>query len=477
MALAQAVTWSFLADVASKAIQPVVFVVLARFLSPEEFGILAAAMMVIGFSQIFWEAGMSKALIQRQTEVDIAANVAFGVNLLLAFTVCSLLYLGSDRIADLFFHDDRVSTVLKVMTVQVLLAALSAVHVALLQKNMDFRKLFWVRLATVSLPGVASIPLAWAGFSYWSLVAGTIVGHLAQLIVLWSTSDWRPSARYSPVVARELVTFGAWVAAAGLLAWFYSWGDSLVVGLFLGSHDLGLYRTGNQLAIMVFGFIFGPCVPVLYSYLSSKRGDLGEIATVSTIVIKSLVVLAIPLAVIAFSLSGTVERTVFPSQWSGIGLVLGIMSLTHGFAWIVGMNGEIYRASGAPKYETYVPAATLILYLAVYLVAIQYGLTTFLWSRFALALAGIMLHFALFRYLVKRPLAPMLGFAAIVLTVTVLEVWAIKTLIFATIISEWARLIVGGGVAVAAVAVTLYAIERRGFVRELRLIFERPRAA
>ncbi len=163
MSVLNALKWSFLGELASKAVQPVVFIVLARLLTPEDFGVMAAAMMVIAFSQIFWEAGMGKALVQRQTDIEAAANAAFWINIALGILIASLLFLFAKPIARSFFQDERVTPVLQAMTIQVLLGALSSVQTALLQKEMGFKKLFWVRFATVSLPGIASIPLALHG--------------------------------------------------------------------------------------------------------------------------------------------------------------------------------------------------------------------------------------------------------------------------------------------------------------------------
>ena len=140
----RSIKWSAFAEIASKTITPIVLLVLARLLTPEDFGVVTAATMVVTFSQIFWEAGMSKALIQRQTDVDDAANAAFLVNLGLGAVITALVYFTAPAIAHIFFQDGRVSAVLQVMAVQISLGALSSVHIALLQKEMRFQRIFWV---------------------------------------------------------------------------------------------------------------------------------------------------------------------------------------------------------------------------------------------------------------------------------------------------------------------------------------------
>lgn len=387
MSFTHALKWSFLSELAAKAIQPMVFIVLARLLSPEDFGVMTAAMMVIAFSQIFWEAGMGKALIQRQTHIEEAANAAFMINVGLGALIAGLLYLFAQPIAQTFFQDDRVTAVLQVMTLQVLLGAFGSVQTALLQREMDFKKLFWVRFATVSLPGLASIPLAWNGWGYWALVAGTLAGQFAQVIMLWWMSHWRPGITRDSVVTKEIAKFGGWVGLSGLLAWAYLWFDALVVAKFLGSHDLGLYRVGSQIAGIAFVIIIGSLIPVYYSAIARKSA--AEIKLAASIGIESLAYISIPLGVAAFFGADLLESTFFSIEWRGVGNIISIMSLTFGLTYVVAINGELYRAMRRPEIETYVMAFAILFYIPLYLFAISYGLNAFLWIRFLSGVIGV----------------------------------------------------------------------------------------
>jgi len=386
MSLTHALKWSFLSELASKAIQPIVFVVLARLLTPEDFGVMSSALMVMSFSQIFWEAGMGKALIQRQTDHNEAANVAFWINIALGIVIACVLFFAAHPIAITFFHDDRVTVVIQVMTAQVLFGAISSVHTALLQKEMGFKKLFWVRFATVSFPGMASIPLAWNGMGYWALVVGTLVGQAAQVIMLWKMSTWRPKFSFKIQVAKELTQFGAWVGVSGLLAWFYGWADSLIVGMSLGSHDLGLYRTGSQFSIMIYALLFGPITPVLYSQLSKMNALKKDLSEIVRMIMRLFVLMALPIALFVYSIRNEIEFYVFGDRWIGVGVVVGIMTITYGISYITSINGEAYRAIGLPKYETLILVLPIPVYLIVYMSLAPYGLFVFLIGRFLVML-------------------------------------------------------------------------------------------
>ena len=102
MGLIKSIKWSFFSESASKLISPLVFIVLSRLLTPDDFGVMTSALMVIGFSQIFWEAGMGKALIQKQTEVLASSNVAFWINIVLGLIISMFLFLMSDLLLTAF---------------------------------------------------------------------------------------------------------------------------------------------------------------------------------------------------------------------------------------------------------------------------------------------------------------------------------------------------------------------------------------
>jgi O-antigen/teichoic acid export membrane protein len=466
MSFVHALKWSFLAEMASKAVTPVVFIVLARLLTPRDFGVMSAAAMVIAFCQIFWEAGMGKALIQRQNDLEDAANVAFWVNIALGILMASLLLWTAEPIARTFFQDERVTAVLQVMTLAVLLGSLSSVQTALLQKEMGFKKLFWVRLTTVALPGMASIPLAWNGMGYWALVAGTLTGQAVQVAMLWVISGWRPAWRFNPSVAKEMGRFGIWVGGSGVLGWLYLWADSLVVGRYLGSHQLGIYRSANQFAIMIFVLILGPIAPVLYSQLSRMNKDRQRFMVAIQKIIKIIILASIPISALVYGFSPEIGTALFGARWEGIGFVIGVLTLAQGLAWTVGMNSEVYRAYGKPYLETLVMAAGLLIYLPAYVYTIQISFEVFVWNRLALALVGTLLQLYLLREVLGLKIFPILNYLVITALLSFLFVGVSKYLVSFYITDVWCQIAIGLPVTGIFLMAAILVAERKGAMRD-----------
>lgn len=473
MSLTHALKWSFLSELASKLIQPVVFVVLVRLLTPEDFGVMSAALMVMAFSQIFWEAGMGKALIQRQADVQDAANVAFWVNFGLAVLIAGLLYIAASPIALIFFQDPRVTSVIKIMILQVFLGALGSVHTALLQKEMGFKKLFWVRFATLSLPGLASIPLAWQGLGYWALVAGTLVGQAAQVVMLWRMSSWRPCWSFHVPVAKEMGRFGSWVGLSGLLAWFYGWMDALIVGMYLGSHDLGMYRSGNQFSTMVFALLFGPITPVLYSQFARMNSDQRRIKLATERVIKASIIAAIPVAIIIYSISGSIGETLFGDKWEGVGFVIGVMALTHGFSWIVGVRGWVCHAIGKPSYEAMFQVALLAIYVILYIYGVSFGLEFFIWVRFGCALLSVVLSLMFLKVIIEIKILATINCILVLTIGSVFICFSIAHLLQFCKFNAWIELMLSGLLSALVIGIGVCFVEKDRIVRDLMLMFER----
>lgn len=392
MDISSPIKWSFLSEVAGKLIQPLTFIFLARILTPEDFGLVAAALMLISFAQIFSEAGMGKAVIQSKLDVQVTATVGFWINLGLATAVFCALNFLAPLLATAVINDERAANVIHVMSIQVVIGAFAAMQIAILQRDLSFKSLFWVRFATVSVPGIASVPLAVFGFSYWSIVIGSIVGQLMQVIVLWRLSNWRPVFQMRAEVAKQIARFGSWVTLSALLTWFYAWVDVLIVGMYLGVSELGVYRTGNQFVMLLMGLAFAPLLPVMYSYFSKIHASPGELKKAVLLVLNLLRIFCVPLGMFLYTYSSEVALVIFGEKWSGVEAVISFMALMHMLSWLVGLNNEIYRASGHPWLETVVTASLITVYLIGYLYAIQDGLNQFLWVRVLLSAIACILH-------------------------------------------------------------------------------------
>ncbi|MEJ2723825.1 MAG: lipopolysaccharide biosynthesis protein [Deltaproteobacteria bacterium] len=386
-----AVKWSALMEAVSRVVSPIVIVILARLLAPEDFGVVAAATIVIGFSQMFWDAGLGKALVQTEEPPEKAAHVVFWTNLILGILIYVTLLLASSWLADLF-HTPTSGLVLQVLGFQIVIGSLTSVQQALFERDLGFRQLFWVKSAAAFVPGFFSIPLAFFGYGVWALVAGSLAGSLLNLALLWGKSTWRPRMCYDWHIARKLMGFGVWVVGESFGVWFLIWGDNLLVGKFLGVEDLGVYRVGWTISTTIFGLLLSPFLPVLYPSFSRLQEERPLLKSAFGRVNRVVIMLALPMGVGLLLLGPELASALFGDKWHGLGMILGVIGFMHGMSWLVGVNPQLYRAIGRPDVNTKLMFASIIYYLPAYLLAAPRGLEAFTFTRLGVALVTIPLH-------------------------------------------------------------------------------------
>jgi O-antigen/teichoic acid export membrane protein len=385
------VKWAALMEIVPQVAAPIVFVILARLLAPEDFGVVATAMIAISLAQRLWDAGLGSALVQTQQAPKRAANVVFWTNLVLGVVIYLLLFLFAPWLAS-FFDSPRTMPVLRVLGLQIVIASLGSVPQALLERDLGYRQLFWVRLATSLVPALFSIPLAFFGYGVWALVAGSLAGSLLNALLLWRRSSWRPRLDYDVRLARGLYVFGAWAIGESLAAWFIVWGDNLIVGRYLGVEELGVYQIGWKAVTLLFGFVLLPFLTVLYPTFSRMQGAPDALRTTFSKVNRLVISIALPMGVGLLLTGSELVSVFFGNSWRGLGLFLSVIGFTHGISWLVGINPELYRAIGRPDLNTKLMLISILYRLPIYLIAAPLGLEMFVIVRAGVTLVDFPLH-------------------------------------------------------------------------------------
>lgn len=388
----KSVKWTALTEIVSRSIQPIITLILARLLTPDDFGLIGVAMIAIGLAQILQDFGLGKTLIQCETDIDKSANVIFWTNLALSFGLYVLIFAGAPLCA-IFFHEPRVTVVLRVLCLQLVLLSFISVHQALFTREFRFKKLFFIRSISALAPGFVSIPLAMMGYGVWALVYGFLAGSFIQVIIFWSMSEWRPKFEYDLNLAKKLSGFSSWVVTEALLGWLMVWGDSVVLGYFLGIKDLGVYRLGTTFLALISGLFINPILPIAYSSFSRLRDQVPHLRAYFLKVTQLIAIAALPVCLGIVVLAKPISTIVFGSKWNGIEFVFCIIGIKEIISCIAGgINVETIRALGRPDINVKIHLLTAIFYVPIYIVAAPRGLMVFCFARLLVALGIVVLY-------------------------------------------------------------------------------------
>jgi PST family polysaccharide transporter len=222
-------------------------IVLARLLGPEEVGLVAMVLVIMGFLRIFSEAGLATATVQRDGITNNQVSNLFWINVALG-GVISLGLAALSPVIALLYREPRLVNITLALCATFFLTSSAVQHLALLQRQMRFVALAVVQVSAALATLVVGVGMAMAGFGYWALVGAQVAGPLVSLLLAWPLSGWRPQLPVRGCGTRSLVHFGAHLTVSSFMWALARGSDGFLVGRFFGSGPLGIYsRTGSLL--------------------------------------------------------------------------------------------------------------------------------------------------------------------------------------------------------------------------------------
>jgi teichuronic acid exporter len=239
------ISWSIVDNMASSGISFLVGIVLARLLSPEEFGILGMITVFIAVSNTIVDSGFSNALIRHNNAKNIDYNTVFYCNLILGVILYIILYFCAPAIS-LFFKEPVLISVTRVMGITLIINAFSIIQRTILVKRVDFKTQTNISLIASIASGVIGIGMAFAKFGVWSLVGQQISRQFLISICLWWFNKWRPGKELSIQSFKDLFGYGSKILLSGLIDTIYKNVYYLVIGKFYTASQLGQYTRAEQ---------------------------------------------------------------------------------------------------------------------------------------------------------------------------------------------------------------------------------------
>lgn len=238
--------WSIIQSSGSQAFSLIIFLLLARLLTPETFGLIALANVFLAFMQIFLEQGFAKALIQRQDIEPEHLDSAFWSQVGCGVLLTVITFFAAGLVAE-FFDQPKLIPILHWLSWLFIISSLSQVHNALLSREFAFKVIALRSLLGTVISGIVGIAMAFSGYGVWSLVTLNLVSELVSLLVMWRAINWRPKWRFSLLHFQDLFSFGVYILAFKFIKFFDKRSDNLLIGYFLGEVALGYYAIAYRI--------------------------------------------------------------------------------------------------------------------------------------------------------------------------------------------------------------------------------------
>ena len=308
------------------AISIVATAILARLLSPHDYGLIGMVAVATNFVAMFKDLGLSHATVQRSEITFEQISTLFWVNVGLSVLTTGVMVLLAPAVA-LFYGDTRLTLVTIVSAGGFILGGLAVQHEALLKRQMRFMTLSAIALVSMMVGYVVGIAFAAYGFEYWSLVFSQLALLLTNTVLVWLTCRWLPGLPSRSKDVRSMLSFGGSITGYATVNYFSKNADNLLIGKFWGAQPLGLYNKAAQLVGLPTDQINEPLTSVAIPALSRLSNDPERYRKAYLRIMEKVLMLVMPAVAFIIVSSDWVIAIVLGDQWKDSGKILVFMSI------------------------------------------------------------------------------------------------------------------------------------------------------
>lgn len=362
--------WSIAAAVMSKFGTLVVYAVLARYLTVEEFGSVGLTILLIELMSIVIGMGIKENLIKSEIWCKNKVNTAFCFLLVMSSMIGVVIYLTGQYLIPLVYDSELLASIFIAFCAYPLINAINVIQIAKLQREFEYKKLAFRTAITTLVSGVVGIILAVNGFGAWSLVISKYVQVLLNTIILWNITKYRPSLQMDKRELVSIIQFGYPLVLTGFLTFFNLRLVDIIVSIFLGPVWFALLDVGKKSIRTIYQTILTPLNNVSLSFIS-RSGDKSK-AYSDYVSIVSLFLF--PIIILVGYFSKELIWLVFGEKWLSSAIILQITSLgviANCTSWFM---KSYMIAISQTKYVLYFQILEVVLLLCITIVALPFGL-------------------------------------------------------------------------------------------------------
>lgn len=366
------VAWSFGGRVLKVGMHFVISIVLARLLTPDDFGLLGMIVVFTGFAALFTDLGFSAALVQRPEVEERHRTSIFWFNLVAGGLVGAAVFGAAPLLAD-FYDEPRLVAITQLLALNFLLGSANVVQTGLLRRRLDFRNLAFIEVASLLAGGGIGIGLALTGHGVWSLVWKILVSTAVSVGVMWWLLDWRPAAAFDRKAVRELLGFSGNLLGFQTFNYWVRSFDDLLIGRVVGSSGLGVYSRAYESMLIPMRQVSDVVGKVMFPSLSKIQEDPGRVKRVYLRTLALIALVTFPMVVGLAVIADAFVLGLYGPKWVEVTPLLRILCVVGLLQSIGTTTGWIYQSQGRTDWMFRWGLASGVATLIAFGIGIQWG--------------------------------------------------------------------------------------------------------
>lgn len=388
---AKGILWSTVERFSVQGVQFVIMIVMARLLTPYDYGIIGMLAIFIAVAQSLIDSGFSQALIRKQDRTDVDNNTVFYFNIVVSALLYLILYVSAPFVAD-FYDTPQLCSVMRVVCLGIVFNSFAVVQRALLTIRIDFKTQAKAALTAAAISGIVGIVMAWHGLGVWSLVVQQLLNLGVNTGLLWLLSKWRPRLVYSWLSFHELFAFGSKLLASGLLDTVYRNIYPIVIGKLFSASSLGHYTRAHQFSEFPSSNVTGIIQRVTYPVLCEIQNDDVRLANIYRKFLKLSAFVIFPLMAGLAAVAEPFVNIMLGSQWGFCGQLLQVICFSMMWYPVHSINLNLLQVKGRSDLFLRLEVIKKILGVAVLCATAPFGLMVMCYGQIFSSLVSLVIN-------------------------------------------------------------------------------------
>lgn len=337
--------WRFAERCGAQLVTFIVSIVLARILTPSDYGTIALVTVFTTILQVFIDSGLSTALIQKKDADDLDFSSVFYFNFVICIILYLIMFVSAPFIAD-FYKDSSLVSIVRVISLTLVISGVKGVQQSYVSRHMLFKRFFFSTLGGTIFSAVLGIIMAYAGFGVWAIVFQQLSNNAIDTLILWITVKWRPFKKFSWSRLKNLLSFGWKMLASSLLDTVYNNLRNMIIGKLYTSADLAFYNQGDKFPKLIVTNINTSIDSVLLPTMSNEQDNHVRVKDMTRRAIKISTYIMAPLMIGLAFCAKPIVQIVLTDKWLPCVPYLQIFCISYLFWPIHTANLNAIKAMG-----------------------------------------------------------------------------------------------------------------------------------
>lgn len=365
--------WNFSQQLATRGVSILVTLLLARFLVPEDFGLLAMMAVFLALGSSLMESGFREALIrlEKVTQEDYAT--AFYANLLLGFIAYSILFISAPFIAT-FYEEPRLIDLIRAASLTVIITSFQVIQIASLSRKLNFKAQLKASLPASIISGAIAVYMAYIGLGVWALVCQLLLNALIQTALLWRTEGWRPTLQFSWPSIKDMYNFGYKIFLSGIIDTVFQNLYVIVIAKVFSAPIAGLYFFANKIKELIINQLVRSIQAVTYPALASIQKDDMRLKQGYKKIVILMTMILFPGVLFTAALAEPIFQIILPQKWFPAVPYFQLLCIASLMTPLHSINLNILKVKGRSDLFLYLEIVKKAINGLVLLAVFRYGI-------------------------------------------------------------------------------------------------------